>query len=120
MLSGIPIDPKKKHYVIPATINGTPCLLSTGRSFPFHTYEIIASIPLRQTLGLQDGMVVTISVNSEHLVPVKGWKEKVWELLYLGRESAYYKEDVFSKLRKNFLFRRIHKFVVHGYIKEAR
>lgn len=114
-----PFDPKNKYYAIPATINDVPCLLSTGKSFPFHVFEVIAAHPLRQKLGLTDGATVTISTSAQHLTPLAGWKKKVWELLYLGREDSFYKEETFSRLRDNLLFRRASKLISYKKIKKA-
>lgn len=110
-LVATPFDSKHKYYAIPATINDVPCLLSTSASFPSHVFEVIAAQPLRQTLGLEDGAAVTLAVSPDYLHPLTGWRKKIWELLYLGREEVFYKEDVFFVLRDNALFRRISRLI---------
>jgi len=117
LLKGTALDEKGKYRAVPAVINGTPCLLSTGASFPFHVFEIIAAVPLRQTLGLQDGASVTLTAGANNISPVTGWREKLWSRLYSGREEVYYKPEAFSRLMKSFWFRHAHRWVVQGRVK---
>ena len=120
LLQGIPYDKKKKHYAIPVVLNDTACLLSAGKSFPLHVYEVIAPVSLRQELGLEDGEIVTLKTDSQNISAVTGWKRKLWELLYCGREDAYYKDTVFKRLTKSIFFRKAHKLICHGNIKEIK
>ncbi|MBE7638689.1 DUF120 domain-containing protein [Sneathiella sp. P13V-1] len=90
----VQLDQKGKLFGVRGAINNIPCLLYRFNYTPMHVFEVIAPVHLRNTLGLEDGQKVGITVSKENIMPPTEKRRRLWELFYKGRLEAYYDDHL--------------------------
>lgn len=92
------------HLYWHGLLNGLPVIVNRLiAGYPVHIYEIYSDIHLRDTLNLNDGDKVSLSINEDILDKEKNKNIKhilTWYLLWFCREGFYYKSDTYLRLLK--------------------
>lgn len=80
-------------YFWPGRLNGREVWLYRWKRAPLHVIEIVAPVNLRSQLELDDGDVVDIDTDENHVSAVSLSARCAWATVWLGRSTWYYSSD---------------------------